>query len=384
MKMLYIVPEPFPDRRARFIQIINTCDALAGAGAEVILITGLRKGYTAESALKYYGIVAKPGLKIVRLPMLRKGDNSFFRFSWHGIFHYALLNHLMSYKMDIEKQTVLFTRHLKLAGFLLRYRNLLRHPLIFEAHEIFSRSGETKSMNTIGRLEERVYRLSDALVFISGKLEDDLKASIPGAREKPCTVTHDGVRKEWLGVRREGKKRYICYIGSLYKWKGIDVLISAMQYLPEETLLVVGGGNRLTELQKGAEAKGITNVIFTGEIQHSSVPDYLAQAKIAILPNIECGPSVFSSPLKLFEYMASGLPIVASDLPVFREILSHKKNSILVEPGNPQALASGINFLIQNPAVASDIAAQANADIENFTYERRAERILDLIRRLCR
>lgn len=72
--------------------------------------------------------------------------------------------------------------------------------------------------------------------------------------------------------------------------------------------------------------------------------------------------------------MACDIPIVASGMLVFREILTHKRNAILVKPNNPEALASGINFLLQNPAIAKNIAEKAKIDALNFIYEKRLKR----------
>src|SRR4029079_715197 len=83
----------------------------------------------------------------------------------------------------------------------------------------------------------------------------------------------------------------------------------------------------------------------------------------------------FPSPLKLFEYMASGRPIVASALPSLREVLRDGENALLVEPGNPPAFVAAISRLKDDPALAAQLAAQARRDVEDFTWVRRAERL---------
>ena len=378
MIILYPVPEMLPDSRARFIQIMNTSHSLAEKGCQVRLITGVYKGHSTGGIPGYYGLPDNKNLEIVALPMLRRGAARLFRFSWHGLFHYSLLIYLLLFKATEREQAVLFVRHLKLADFLLSYRGLLNLPMIFEAHEVFSVNREAKTLLR----EKRVYTRSDGLVFISKQLEDRIKSIIPAAADKPCIVAHDGVRSDWLAEDFTRDERYICYTGSLYQWKGIDVLIAAMGLLPEETLLVAGGGRRLNELKGMAERMGLKNIIFTGEVRHHSVPGILAHAKMAVLPNINSGPSAFSSPLKLFEYMAFGLPIVASDIQVFREVLVHQENAMLVHPNDPEALASGIKSLLQNTAMAKNISLQARKNAADFTYERRVEKIIGLISRM--
>jgi glycosyltransferase involved in cell wall biosynthesis len=82
------------------------------------------------------------------------------------------------------------------------------------------------------------------------------------------------------------------------------------------------------------------------------------------------------SPLKLFEYMASGKPIVASDLPVLREILVEDRNALLYPPSDPAALAECLARLLADKSLATRLADQARQDVEDFTWERRAARIL--------
>ena len=86
-----------------------------------------------------------------------------------------------------------------------------------------------------------------------------------------------------------------------------------------------------------------------------------------------------TSPLKLFEYMAAGRPIVASDLPSLREVLRHGDNAWLVQPDDPAALAQGIQHLLAEPALAARLAAQAQEEVQAYTWEQRAERILSFV-----
>jgi glycosyltransferase involved in cell wall biosynthesis len=102
----------------------------------------------------------------------------------------------------------------------------------------------------------------------------------------------------------------------------------------------------------------------------------LREADTLVLPNPASAlSSAFTSPLKLFEYMASGRPIVASDLPSLREVLANGRNAVLVEPGSPQALSAGIRTLKEDWALGERIARQALEDVGDYTWDRRAERL---------
>ena len=84
--------------------------------------------------------------------------------------------------------------------------------------------------------------------------------------------------------------------------------------------------------------------------------------------------------MKLFEYMASGRPIVASDLPSLREILRDEENALLVEPGNAVALTAGVQRIKDDAALGGRLALQALEDVREFTWARRAERLEVLFR----
>ena len=87
----------------------------------------------------------------------------------------------------------------------------------------------------------------------------------------------------------------------------------------------------------------------------------------------------YASPLKLFEYMCSKNPIIATDLISTKEILTHKKNSILVKANSSKAIADGINMIYKNKNLSTQIAKQAYKDVDKYTWDLRAEKILNLI-----
>jgi len=124
----------------------------------------------------------------------------------------------------------------------------------------------------------------------------------------------------------------------------------------------------------------IKNVILVGYVAPKQVPKYLAAADILILPNTSADDMsrLYTSPLKLFEYMAARRPIVASDLTSIREILN-EQNSILVKPDDPAALVEGILKISENKALADSLVKKAFQDVQQYTWDKRAERILEFV-----
>ena len=88
---------------------------------------------------------------------------------------------------------------------------------------------------------------------------------------------------------------------------------------------------------------------------------------------------LFTSPLKLFDYMAAGVPIVASDLPALREVLQHERNVLLARPGDPDSFAEAVRRLLGEPELARRLGQQAREDVRQYGWDARAAALLDFI-----
>jgi glycosyltransferase involved in cell wall biosynthesis len=379
MTVVFPVPEIFPDPRARFIQMLDMASALASLGARVRLMAGFKRGFSPEDILASYGLAPSPNLTLERLPVLRK-NGSLVPWSWHGPFHAGLLFRLLFQPVRERAETVILVRHLKLADFLLRVRRVHGLPLVYEAHELFHPAPALPAGRAaLRRRELRVLSGADGLVAKS----EYLKTAILGvlATPRPVHVVRHGLRREWLEIERSGPPAHILYAGGLYPWKGVEVLIEAMRYLPGERALILGGGDELSELKRLAAAEGVADrVDFAGPVPHADVPGFLARAKVAVVPNLDTPDSRQSAPLKMMEYMACGLPIVASDLPTFREVLDDGVTGLLVAPGSPQALAEGIGRLVRDPDLAGRLSSAARERAEAFTYDQAAAGMLEVLK----
>jgi glycosyltransferase involved in cell wall biosynthesis len=160
----------------------------------------------------------------------------------------------------------------------------------------------------------------------------------------------------------------------------VDTLIEALVVVPAARAVIIGGqpgegdGVRLEAL---ARARGVaTRTEFAGWKPPSEVASLLERCDILVLPNVRSTISErYTSPLKLFEYLAAGRPIVASNLPALREILTDGINAMLVEPGNPVALAGAVNALAHDPQLSDRLARRAFADAALYSWDARAARL---------
>lgn len=370
MRILYPVPEYLPGESARFIQILNTCRALALGGGTVSLYAGIHRGVPQGKVLDVYGLDAPPGLNVIRLPVLRGA------LSWHVPFHLSFL------LRAAEDPGVIFARYLKLAYFLLRNRWAHRCPVVFEAHEIFhkttSRPGKAPALK---KMEAYVYREADSVIAITASLAEEISGLFG---RKADAVIPDGVGADFLDLPRHGRGTYLIYTGQLFPWKGVEILIRALSHLPGERVVIAGGsGESLDRLKRIAGDLHVDGrVEFLGTVPHAQVKKFLEEARVAVLPNLPGGVSMFTSPLKLFEYMAAGVPVVASDLPSLREVLRDGENAVLVTPGDPVALAAGIRRILDDEDFGARIALQARKEAAGYTWESRAARILEVLERV--
>lgn len=173
--------------------------------------------------------------------------------------------------------------------------------------------------------------------------------------------------------------------GHLYAGRGMELFLELASRLRGVRFLWVGGNPQEVELWKGrAESQRLSNVTFGGFIHNAQLPLYQAAADILLMPySREIGISSggghsaqVSSPMKMFEYLASGRAIVSSDLPVFREVLN-EGNTVFCPPERPGMWEGAIRALLDDPLRRDCLAKQARADAARYAWTERARRILD-------
>jgi glycosyltransferase involved in cell wall biosynthesis len=204
-------------------------------------------------------------------------------------------------------------------------------------------------------------------------------------RRPRLRVVPDGVRlphdRQWSEPARDpARPPIVGYAGHLYPWKGVEVLLDALARLPEARGLIVGGHEAepdLARVRARAESLGISSrITFTGYVDPPRVAPLVATADMLVLPNPPSAIATrFTSPLKLFEYMAAGRPIVASDLPSVREVLHDGVDALLVPAGEPVPMASALRRLIEEPHFASKLARAAWESAAEYGWDRRADRL---------
>jgi len=175
------------------------------------------------------------------------------------------------------------------------------------------------------------------------------------------------------------KGKYIVYFGALQPWQGINVLLKAMQYLADmpELKLVICSSHKEKHsrvYQKMSRKLGVEQqLVWKHKTPKKELFSIIHEAQASIVPLTECARNLDQgcSPLKIFESMACHAPIIASDLPVVREILTPDVEVKLIRPERPAELARAIRLLVDYPDFAKEIAQNAHQKFLDFyTWEK--------------
>lgn len=167
------------------------------------------------------------------------------------------------------------------------------------------------------------------------------------------------------------------YCGHLYRNRGVEEILGAAARLPDVEFLMVGGWEKDVE-DRRREAAALRNVRFLGFVPNGRVPDFLAAADVLLMPySSACSTAAWMSPLKLFEYMAAGRPIVATDLPAIRRHLRDGGNAVLAAPDDAAALAAAISRVRADPSFGSGLGQRAREAVAPLTWAARAQAILE-------
>lgn len=174
------------------------------------------------------------------------------------------------------------------------------------------------------------------------------------------------------------------FVGSLKPWHGVATLVAALAHLVAADgtyrLRLVGDGPERARLEQAVEAAGIGHATtFTGAVDPDDVPAQLALMDVATAPYPDTGEAYFS-PLKLTEYLAAGVPVVASAVPAVRGAVTDGDDALLCPPGDPIALAAAIARLRAHPALRRALADAGRRRIlaEDRTWDAVARRVLTL------
>jgi glycosyltransferase involved in cell wall biosynthesis len=354
---------------------MKMCSALARAGHELTLTTKAepsRQESGVESDFTFYGVGAE--FEIRKLP----------RPSWRGG-GLAYLRHTHNYISRLERPPdLVYSRDYAAAV----VASSFPIPLVFEAHgppvagrySFFNRrlypSPNLRRLVVISDALKNLFRQSrllppDLEIVVAHDAADPMPATMTAREMLPASLFTSGVT-------------HAGYVGHLYAGRGIGVIAELAERMPDHYFHIVGG--KRTDLESWRRREVASNLHFHGFVAPGRLPAFYDALDVLLAPyqsrvmvaGGKTDTSSWMSPMKLFEYMAAGKPIISSDLPVLREVLRHGENALLVLPGDTGGWKRALEKLASEPGVAKGLAETARRDFsDSHTWDARAVRVLE-------
>jgi glycosyltransferase involved in cell wall biosynthesis len=250
------------------------------------------------------------------------------------------------------------------------------------------------------KIEFANLEIADLVVVVSQPMADELVGR--GVDAAKILVNPNGVEPERYSPAIDGsavRERYglhgkivIGFIGTFGPWHGAEVLARAFGVLIDRyprlrsdvRLLMIGDGVKMPEVKDALSRGGVSDLaVLTGIVAQADGPSYLAACDILASPHVANadGTPFFGSPTKLFEYMAMGKAIVASDLDQVGEILEHGRAAQMAIPGDIETLVEGLRLLIDDPARREQLGAEARRlAVERHSWRQHTRRIIEALR----
>lgn len=375
MRILYVSNSRMPTEKAHGFQIAKTIESFLKYQVKLVLLIPNRKNHIKDSIKEFYDLSVD--IEIKRSPDIfcffqKISERIYFPVQRFFFGFYAFFFSLF-FKSD-----VIYSRDITLCFFL----SLFGKKVVYEDHE------PKKSFRLI--YEFFLKKIPIKVVVAYNLL--DLYESI-GVKKGTYIFAPNGVdldefnkifpdKKIWsekLGLKSEDK--IILYVGHFYRWKGVYTLIDAAKNINGKVVLIGGTEMDKEYIIQYIEKSGIKNVLVLPFIKHKDIIKFIKSADVLVLPNTgkEERSQKYTTPVKLFEYMASGVPIVASDVKSFEYYLKDKINALLFEADNKDDFAHRVNIVLQNKVLANNISKKASLDVNQYDWTHREEIILDFI-----
>lgn len=383
MKILMLAPEPFFQPRGTPISVYFRIKALSDLGHEIHLVTY----HLGEN-------VALPKLRMARIPNLFfirsiKIGPSLAKIPLDFLLFCKAFWRLLQTKYDF-----IFS-HEEAALFGVVLGKIFSVPRIYDMHSSlpqqlenfrFSRSKFLKKIFLL--MESTVIRNSQAVIVICQDLLDLVRKKGYGRKTilfenfidfsdfEKLTFSEAEVKKKKREFAPHGEK-VILYAGNFESYQGVPLLLEAAAKIQEKALLLLVGGNRaeIKKMKKKADSLGLgQKVIFVPKVPPGNIPFYLSLADVLVSPRI----SGTNTPLKIYSFLKSGKPLVATNLWTHTQLLN-EKTSFLVDPDS-QSLAQGISRALSSQEARRRAQAAKNFAQREYTYPRYLERMNNCLR----
>jgi len=246
------------------------------------------------------------------------------------------------------------------------YLNKLIKPIISKFFEIY---------------EDYASRKFDAIISATPHIKDrfvKLNSNITDVNNFPK------LNELYSPSRWEERINEICYIGGIAKIRGIIELVKALEYV--DTTLHLAGSFESEELKQTVmNLEGWKKIKYYGFVNREQVKEILAKVKIGVVTLHPTINYLDSLPVKMFEYMSAGIPVIASNFPLWKEIIEKNHCGICVDPLNPLEIAKAIEYLLNNDDIAKNFGENGRKLVENkYNWENEEKKLLNLYKQLLK
>jgi len=379
MKIALITNSRIPSLTANSIQAMKVAQALMQLGHDIKMFAPKESdAVNRESLLTHYGLRLTPDLDLLpsisglkRLDFIVHAQRAAKKFGADLIYTWlpqsAALGAWMGYPVVLEMHA---DNSGKLGVWWMRQFWEQKTPKVMTVTTSALRKALERSTN--------FQFLNEAILLAPNGVELEKYMGLPSPTEARRQLN----LKEGLTVG---------FTGHIYPGRGADLLFELAKQMPNVNFLWVGGTPELVDFWRGKLSEaGMTNVTMTGFVKHESIPLYQAAADILLMPysrSIEAssGQDIAKviNPMKMFEYMAAGRGIVCADLSVIREVLN-EGNAVFCEPDDIGKWKVEIEKLLADEPRRLALGAQARKDVEQLTWVKREERVMELLNKNLR
>ncbi len=272
---------------------------------------------------------------------------------------------------------------------------LLGKKVIYDVHEDYGKQNLYKTYIPVA-IRKPVAKLVSFIEKIASKFFDRIIVATDDILKN--FITHKGsvairnfpVLTNFGEIQKKRNNQMFApiYIGALAETRGITQIVEAMEYFDIQKnikLILCGGFSPKSYEKKVRCLKGFERVEYLGYIKHTKVTEYLAQADVGIVCFHPTLSHINSMPNKLFEYMCAGIPVVASNFPLWKKIIERNKCGICVNPLEPREIAKAIEYLMEHSDEAQKMGANGKeAILQKYNWENESKKLLKVYEELCK
>jgi len=365
-KVFYAYPEALPTEQARGVSVVNTVNEWMALNDELELVVG--ESSQARCVNAHYQVdIPDSKFKVLSKRLLLRSNKIYI---WR-----------LKRLIRMHPGSVVYTRHLKVARALIEDK-ALDCSVFYEVHEFFYHSVDASRGVKRARLksaEAKVLEGAAGLVFWNHNLERLAVTNFPGIQANRLVAT-SGIREVAHNLVASDKQQdRIVYLGSLKAWKGVERLISVFPDCGFSRLTVVGGSaEEISILRQQCHDLGVDEQVeFLGSISNHDAQQWLIdEAAVAVIPLIGGRYAEFSTPIKLFEYMAAGAVVVCPRLATVTDYVRDDVEVHCFEQDSDASLIDTLKEVRDSSLAQRDImSVAAKKCAAEFTWKRRAEKI---------